>query len=60
MGRVHQIDSPGRSRKHRLDPGEIDEAPLRFDPGDLHHQVGGVIFAERVVEDIGRESRLLA
>jgi hypothetical protein len=52
------VDPVADPVQHLLDPAEIDEPAHRLVAGDLQHHVVGVVFAQRVVEDVGGKRRL--
>jgi hypothetical protein len=52
------VDAARRAGQHRLDAAEIDQPAHRLCAGDPQHQVVGVVFAQRVIKDIGRKRRL--
>ena len=57
-GQADEVDAAADAGEHLLDPGEVDQAAHRLFAGDLQEQVVGVVFAQRVVEDVGGEGGL--
>ncbi len=54
------IDVWGEGGEHGFNPAKIHEAAQSLGLGDFEHQVVGVVFSERVVENIRRDSSLAA
>jgi hypothetical protein len=57
-GQADEVDPAFDTGEHVFDAGEIDEAAFGLFARDLQKQVVGVVFAQRVVEDVGGEGGL--